>query len=117
MMKKTPDDIQIRIGDNLSGIRSFKAFVNNEYILTDYDAKRSLLWSVKADSSQTFYGKLRLELEDNQGNKSAFEANIDTVRILPKTIVKKVAKTKKNELKNRRQSPKLRTERPKRKHR
>ncbi|MEA5457552.1 M23 family metallopeptidase [Arcicella sp. LKC2W] len=117
MMKKTPDDIQIRIGDNLSGIRSFKAFVNNEYILTDYDAKRSLLWSVKADSSQRFYGKLRLELEDNQGNKSAFEANIDTVRILPKTIVKKVAKTKKNELKNRRQSPKLRTERPKRKHR
>ena len=117
MMKKTPDDIQIRIGDNLSGIKNFKAFINNEYILTDYDAKRSLLWSVKSDSTQKFYGKLRLELEDNQGNKSAFEANIDTVKVLPKTVIKKVPKTKKNELKNRRQSPKLRAERPKRKHR
>ncbi|PWK26496.1 peptidase M23-like protein [Arcicella aurantiaca] len=117
MMKKTPDDIRIRIGDNLSGIKNFKAFVNNEYILTDYDAKNALLWAVKSDSTQKFYGKLRLELEDNQGNKSAFEANIDTVKVKAKPVIKKVVKTKKNELKNRRQSPKLRTERPKRKHR
>lgn len=117
MIKRTPDDIKIRIGDNLSGIKNFKAFVNNEYILTDYDAKNSLLWAVKSDSTQKFYGKLRLELEDNQGNKSAFEANIDSVRVLPKTIIKKIEKTKKNEPKNRRQSPKFRTERPKRKHR
>ena len=117
MIQKTPDNIRVRIGDNLSGIKNFKAFVNNTYILTDYDAKSSSLWSVKADSTQKFYGKLRIELEDNQGNKSAFETNIDSVKTVAKPIIKKVIKTKKDEPKNRRPSPKIRTERPKRKHR
>ncbi len=117
MIQKTPDNIRVRIGDNLSGIKSFKAFVNNTYILTDYDAKSSSLWSVKSDSTQKFYGKLRIELEDNQGNKSAFETNIDSVKTVAKPIIKKAIKTKKDEPKNRRPSPKIRAERPKRKHR
>ncbi|MES2517078.1 MAG: M23 family metallopeptidase [Bacteroidota bacterium] len=116
LIRKNPNDFSIRIGDNLSGVKSFKAFVNDQFVLTDYDAKRSLLWSIKSDSTQKFYGKLRIELEDNQGNKSAFETTIDSVKAMVKQI-KTIAKTKYHEPKNRRQSPKLRAERPKRKHR
>ena len=93
--------------------------MNNQYVLTDYDIKRSLLWSVKRDSTEKFIGKLRVELEDNQGNKSAFETMIDSVSVAPKSVEKAAIKTKQktHEPKNRRQSPKLRAERPKRKHR
>jgi Peptidase family M23 len=119
IVRKKANDFAVRIGDKLSGIKSFKAFVNNEFVLTDYDAKRSLLWSVKSDSTQQFIGKLRVELEDNQGNKSAFETIIDSVSVAPKPIkiLQQKSKHQAHEPKNRRQSPKLRAERPKRKHR
>jgi murein DD-endopeptidase MepM/ murein hydrolase activator NlpD len=119
IVRKNPNDFAMRIGDKLSGIKSFKAFVNNEFVLTDYDYKRSLLWSVKSDSAQKFIGKLRLELEDNQGNKSAFETTIDSVSVAPRpvTVNKTKSKSKTNELKNRRQSPKLRAKKSKRRNR
>jgi hypothetical protein len=116
IVRKNPNDFSIRIGDGLSGIKSFKAFVNDEFVLTDYDYKRSLLWSVKKDSTQKFIGKLRLELEDNQGNKSAFETIIDSVSVSPKPIINKT-KSKANEPKNRRQSPQLRAKKSKRRNR
>ena len=116
IIRKNPEEFSIRIGDNLSGVKSFKAFVNNEFILTEYDAKQSKLWSVKSDSTQKFYGDLRLELEDNQGNRVRFETKIDSVRIAVPLLTKKSKKSK-NEPKNRRQGSKIRAERPKRKHR
>jgi hypothetical protein len=119
IVRKKPDDFAIRIGDKLSGLKSFKAFVNDEFVLTDYDYKRSLLWSVKSDSTQRFIGKLRIELEDNQGNKSAFETTIDSVTVVvkPVKIVQQKSKNQAHEPKNRRQSPTIRAKRPKRKHR
>ena len=119
IVRKKPNYFAVRIGDKMSGVKSFKAFVNNEFILTDYDAKRSLLWSVKSDSSQQFIGKLRLELEDNQGNKSAFETTIDSVSVATRSvkIVQQKSKHQTHDPKNRRQSSKLRAERPKREHR
>jgi hypothetical protein len=116
IVRKNPNDFAMRISDKLSGVKSFKAFVNDEFVLTDYDYKRSLLWSVKSDSSQKFIGKLRLELEDNQGNKSAFETMIDSVSVAPKPVISKT-KSKKDEPKNRRQSPKLRAKKSKRRNR
>jgi hypothetical protein len=119
IVRKKADDFAVRIGDKISGIKSFKAFVNNEFVLTDYDVKRSLLWSVKNDSTQRFVGKLRVELEDNQGNKSAFETMIDSVSVAPKPIkiAQQKSKQQAHEPKNRRQSPAIRAKRPKRKHR
>lgn len=93
LVRKSPDYFGIRIGDNLSGLKSFKAFINDEYVLTDYDSKKSLIWSVKADSTQKFIGTMRLELEDNQGNKSIFQTEIPAFTA-PPTVpkVKKSAK-------------------------
>lgn len=116
IVRKNPDEFSMRIGDNLSGIKSFKAFVNNSFVLTEYDAKQAKLWSVKSDSAQKFYGDLRLELEDNQGNRIRFETKIDSVKITQPTLIKK-SKQSKNELKHRRQSPPVRAKGSKRKHR
>ena len=116
LIRKSPNEFSVRIGDNLSGVKSFKAFVNNEFVLTDYDVKQSKLWSIKSDSSQKFIGDLRLELEDNQGNKIRFETKIDSVKVVQQTLTKKV-KQSKDELKNRRQSSTVRAKKSKRKSR
>ena len=116
IIRKKPNDFAVRISDKLSGVKSFKAFVNNEFVLTDYDAKRSLLWSVKSDSSQQFVGTLRVELEDNQGNRSAFETIIDSVSVISKSakIVQQKSKYTIHEPKNRRQSSTIRAKKSKR---
>ena len=116
LIRKNSQEFSMRIGDNLSGVKSFKAFVNNQFVLTEYDYKQSKLWSIKSDSAQKFYGDLRLELEDNQGNRIRFETKIDSVKITQPTLIKK-SKQSKNELKHRRQSSPVRAKRPKRKHR
>jgi hypothetical protein len=116
IIRKNPEEFSMRIGDNLSGVKSFKAYLNNEYVLTEYDAKQSKLWSIKTDSAQKFYGDLRLELEDNQGNRIRFETKIDSIKITPPIVIKK-SKQSKNEPKNRRQSSKVRAKGSKRKQR
>jgi hypothetical protein len=117
IVRKNPDEFSMRIGDNLSGIKSFKAYVNNEFVLTDYDVKRSLIWSVKTDSTQKFYGNLKLNLEDNAGNIVSFETKIDSLKVAPSHSIKINAKHQKHEPKSRRQSSKLQPKRSKRKHR
>ena len=116
IIRKNPEEFSVRIGDNLSGVKSFKAFVNNKFVLTEYDAKQSKLWSVKTGSTQKFYGDLRLELEDNQGNKIRFETKIDSVKIASPKAIKK-SKQSKNEPKNRRKSSTIRAKGSKRKYR
>lgn len=106
---KSPNHVAIRISDNLSGIKSFKTYLNDSFILADYDAKRALLWTVKSDSTQSFVGKLRLDLEDNQGNKSSYETEVDnqtkTVAI-KKEKPKKVKTKAKKEVKSKKKSKK-----------
>ncbi|MDR6562566.1 MULTISPECIES: M23 family metallopeptidase [unclassified Arcicella] len=93
-VSKSPNYVAIRIYDNLSGIKSFKTYLNDTYILADYDAKRALLWTVKSDSTQNFIGKLRLDLEDNQGNKSSFVTEVDEHTKVVATKKEKHVKTK-----------------------
>jgi Peptidase family M23 len=116
IIRKNPDEFSMRIGDNLSGIKSFKAFVNEQFVLTDYDVKRSILWSVKTDSTQKFYGNLKLNIEDNAGNIISFETKIDSINVASPHIIKTQSKQQKHEPKNRRQSSKFQPKRPKRKH-
>ena len=116
IVRKNSDGFSMRIGDNLSGVKSFKAFVNDEFVLTDYDAKQAKLWSIKSDSTQKFYGDLRIELEDNQGNRIRFETKIDSIKIVPPIVTKKAKQTK-NEFKNRRKGSAVRAKESKRKHR
>ncbi len=73
------------ISDNLSGIKEFKAYINDQFVLTDYDYKKALIWSIKRDTSETFKGKLKIKVTDNQNNETILEKDItEKVIIEPK---------------------------------
>src|SRR5690606_4676716 len=43
-------EIRFSITDNLSGINSFEAFVNDEWVLMRYEYKQALIWSEKLEN-------------------------------------------------------------------
>ena len=79
VIKFTKNDrrkIYFRIHDNLSGIKSYNAYLNGEWILMHYDYKRKKLWSERLDKSQRLKGEFVLEVMDNQENKSIFKKRL-----------------------------------------
>jgi hypothetical protein len=70
---KTASRISCKITDNLSGIYSFNASLDGEWLLMQYDYKRNLLWSDPLDDSKPLKGKFVLEVADNAGNSTTFE--------------------------------------------
>jgi hypothetical protein len=71
--KKT---ISARISDGMSGIETFNAYVNGQWVLMNYDYKRSYIWSDKLIDSLDFEGVLRLEVTDRAGNVAVVETEI-----------------------------------------
>lgn len=71
------DYLSFLISDNLSGIKNFNCYVNDQWVLMDYEYKSNKIWSIKLDPEQTFSGNLRLEVTDNVGNVGTYQVNID----------------------------------------
>mgnify|MGYP003937934351 CR=1 FL=1 len=68
--------IKFLISDSKSGIESFKATLNGEWILMNYDHKRNLLWSERYDKTVPLKGAFKLEVKDQAGNISTYSTNI-----------------------------------------
>lgn len=66
----TPAGITARIRDDLSGIAQFRALVNGEWVLMQYDYKRALLWSDKLDPDVPFEAgaEVLVQVKDRAGN-------------------------------------------------
>ncbi|KQS31441.1 M23 family metallopeptidase [Dyadobacter sp. Leaf189] len=79
------------ISDPTSGIESFNAFVNGEWVLLNYDYKKAYIWSEKLDKTKLFEGELVLEVKDRAGNSTILRTEITE----PVVIRKKVNKRKK----------------------
>ncbi|TAF25994.1 MAG: M23 family metallopeptidase [Runella slithyformis] len=99
--------IAARISDGLSGIDKFRAYVNDEWVLMNYDYKRSYIWSEKLVDSTDFEGVVRLEVTDRAGNLTTLETNIKEVIAKPavrpkKTKAKKATNKPKKTAKKRR---------------
>ena len=88
----TPTGISARIADDLSGIRSFRAMVDGEWVLMQYDYKRSLLWSDKLNPTEPFPdgAEVILEITDNVGNVTSVQGIVSS----PKPKAKPIAKRK-----------------------
>ncbi len=88
----TPNGISARIADDLSGIRSFRAIVDGQWVLMQYDYKRALLWSDKLNPDEAFPAgaEVLLEVTDNVGNVGSVKALIST----PKPKAKPAPKRK-----------------------
>lgn len=71
------DRISLTIRDNLSGINSFEAKLNGEWILMNYEPKRSLIWSERFDKNKALTGEFELKVVDNAGNESFLKLKLD----------------------------------------
>lgn len=68
-------DLKVRISDDLSGIKSFRATVNGKFILMEYEYKQNLLTHDFADGVVTeTENQLKIEVIDNVGNTTIFES-------------------------------------------
>ncbi|MBS1488394.1 MAG: M23 family metallopeptidase [Bacteroidetes bacterium] len=65
-----------RIMDNLSGIDSFQATINGEWLLMKYDYKTGILQSEKLDNSKLLQGDFELKVTDRSGNERVYRQRI-----------------------------------------
>ncbi|AYB33881.1 M23 family metallopeptidase [Chryseolinea soli] len=67
---------RFKIKDTLSGIDKFEAHINGQWLLMDYDAKSSTIWSERLDNKVPLRGMLELQVTDNAGNTSTYRHKI-----------------------------------------
>lgn len=77
-LKMDRDGITLLIDDAKSGIKNYKAYLNGEWMLMAYDAKKKKIWAVPREKNQSLEGNFRLEITDNAGNKRIYEKQIPT---------------------------------------
>lgn len=68
--------LSFTIADALSGIGKYKLYLNNKFVIAEYDAKSDLLFYRFEDQSPKGKINVRLEVEDRVGNKSKFEGTV-----------------------------------------
>ncbi len=76
VLVKSSSTISAKISDDLSGINTFRAFVNGNWVLMQYDYKRALIWSDKLNPDVPFQGDVRLEVTDRAGNVATITTTI-----------------------------------------
>ena len=69
------ENIRLRISDDLSGIKSYRATVNGKFILMEYEYKNNSLTHNFSDGVLTeTENKLKVIVTDNVGNSTTYEA-------------------------------------------
>lgn len=68
--------LRFRISDNLSGIASYEATIDGNWVLMNYDYKTGIIYSEKLDPTKTFKGSLVLKVTDRAGNTKTFKQQI-----------------------------------------
>lgn len=68
--------ITFKIDDKMSGINSYEANINDEWVLFEYDNKNKMIISKKKNPNKPFKGKFVLIVSDNAENKSIYNINI-----------------------------------------
>jgi hypothetical protein len=67
--------LKVKLEDDLSGIRNYRATINGKWILMEYDAKKGLLTHNFNDNIVTdTKNNLKIIVTDNVGNSTTFEA-------------------------------------------
>ncbi|MDO9511064.1 MAG: M23 family metallopeptidase [Bacteroidales bacterium] len=69
-------DIRIKISDNLSGVAKYRASLNSQWILMEYDPKNSLLTYYFDDKLKSGSNTFALEVTDFKGNSRSIKLNI-----------------------------------------
>jgi hypothetical protein len=64
--------VRLKVKDDLSGIDSYEATINGQWLLMHLDGKSGTTWSEKLDTSNPLKGEFILTLTDRAGNKQIF---------------------------------------------
>ena len=69
--------LKIKIDDDFSGIKKYRATINDQWILFEHEPKRKMLtYDFQDIDFRNHKLKLKIEVEDQQGNVSNFETDI-----------------------------------------
>jgi hypothetical protein len=67
--------MRFTIKDNLSGIRSFEAWVDGKWVLMRYEHKQAVIWS-ETKAKQPLKGAVLLKVTDMAGNVAEYRTTI-----------------------------------------
>jgi len=73
IIKSDRKTVKVKISDDLSGIKRFRATLNGEWVLMEYDAKKSLLIYNIDERLLKGNNQFRVEVSDQRDNKAVFE--------------------------------------------
>ena len=68
--------LKFKIEDGMSGIKSYDAYVNGEWVLMEYDYKWDVIWTNRDDKRVPLEGDFKIVVTDNVGNQNVFEGRI-----------------------------------------
>lgn len=75
VIRANSSGLRFVIKDELSGIKSFEAKVNGEWVLMRYEHKQAVIWSEKLNK-QPFKGEVVLKVTDQAGNIAEWKSTI-----------------------------------------
>ena len=75
-IKVNAQGMRFTIKDNQSGIKSFEAFVNGEWVLMRYEYKQAVIWSEQMNG-QSFKGTAVLKVTDQAGNVAEWRGTLN----------------------------------------
>ena len=76
VVQQNRDHFRCYISDNLSGIKNYELYINDRWVLMNYDPKRNYIWSEKLDKSVPFTGNIKLKVRDNVNNEEIYTTTI-----------------------------------------
>lgn len=73
---KSNGEVYLKAYDLKSGLKTYNAYINDEWLLLHYDYKRNLLWSERLDKTKALKGLLKVIATDQAGNEKTLEINL-----------------------------------------
>ncbi len=76
IIKKDRKTVKVRIKDDLSGIRKYKATLNGHWLLMEYDAKNQLLTYFIDERLKPGKNDFAVEVTDQVGNTTVYRKTL-----------------------------------------
>ncbi|MBX3164638.1 MAG: M23 family metallopeptidase [Bacteroidetes bacterium] len=77
LQKKSANSVSFTIEDKMSGISKYNVFVNDKWVIAEYDAKSDTLTYFFDEETLNAPLKFRVEVEDRVGNKAKFNYTLE----------------------------------------
>ena len=76
LLSKTKQEVKFKIGDNLSGVATYRAELDGKFLLLNYEHKLAMLTSERLDKTVPLTGNLVLRVKDAAGNEAVYQVKL-----------------------------------------